>query len=349
MILAAIDEAQAAGARLARCCEVSGLDVRTVQRWRGQGPDGGADRRCGPRTEPGNKLSAAERRRVVEIANRPEFRNLSPKQIVPQLADRGVYVASESTFYRVLREEGQLAHRERTRPASVTKPRELVATAPNQVWSWDITYLRTDVRGRFFFLYLVEDIWSRKLVGWAVHDEESNELAADLIAATCMELHVDPEGLFLHSDNGGPMKGSMMLATLQRLGIVASFSRPRVSDDNPYSEATFRTLKYHPSYPSKPFASLDEARAWVASFVDWYNTTHLHSAVRFVTPADRHAGRDATILARRVSVYEAARRRRPERWSRHTRNWKPIDVVRLNPARDERVHVAKHADARDAA
>ena len=208
------------------------------------------------------------------------------------------------------------------------------ATGPNQVWSWDITYLRMEVRGSFFYLYMIEDIWSRKIVGWDVHDEESMELSAALIKRTCAELGVDPEGIVLHSDNGGPMKGATMLATLHKLGIVASFSRPRVSNDNPYSEALFRTVKYSPAYPSKPFASIDEARQWVAEFVGWYNEVHLHSATRFVTPADRHVGKDATILAKRTRVYEAARRRHPERWSGPTRNWKPIDVVRLNPGRN---------------
>lgn len=334
MILAAVDEAQAAGARLSRCCEVIEIDARTLQRWRAQGAEGGEDRRCGPKTEPGNKLSAAERRKILEIANRPEFRNLSPKQIVPLLADRGEYVASESSFYRVLREADQLAHRQRSRPAAAERPKALVATGPNQVWSWDITYLRMEVRGSFFYLYMIEDIWSRKIVGWDVHDEESMELSAALIKRTCAELGVDPEGIVLHSDNGGPMKGATMLATLHKLGIVASFSRPRVSNDNPYSEALFRTVKYSPAYPSKPFASIDEARQWVAEFVGWYNEVHLHSATRFVTPADRHVGKDATILAKRTRVYEAARRRHPERWSGPTRNWKPIDVVRLNPGRN---------------
>ncbi len=135
----------------------------------------------------------------------------------------------------------------------------------------------------------------------------------------------------LHSDNGGPMKGSTMLATLQRLGVVASFSRPRVSDDNPYSEALFRTLKYRPGYPSRPFASLEKASLWVAGFVRWYNTEHLHSAIRFVTPEDRHAGQEGEILRQRQRVYERARRDNPKRWSGATRNWQPIKAVYLNP------------------
>ncbi len=331
MTLANLDEAVKGGARLERACAVIDLDVRTAQRWRRQGA-GSDDRRCGPKQRPRNALSEAERKQVLAIANRPEHRDLSPKQIVPRLADEGTYVASESTFYRILRAEGQLAHRAASRPATSPRPRELVATAPNRVWSWDITYLKTAVRGLFFYLYLVEDVWSRKIVGWEVHDEESMEHAAALIDRIALATGIPRDQLALHSDNGGPMKGSTMVATLERLGILPSFSRPHVSDDNPYSESLFRTLKYRPSYPRRPFASLAEARTWVASFVAWYNTEHLHSGIGFVTPSKRHEGHDVAILKRRRGVYEAARRRRPERWARDVRAWAPVEAVRLNPS-----------------
>jgi transposase InsO family protein len=254
-----IDEAVMSGARLSRSCEIMELAPRTLQRWRDQGNQG-FDRRFGPKTPPRNKLSAAERRKVLEAANLPEHRDLSPKQIVPRLADEGVYIASESTFYRVLHEENALHHREPSRPRSVTRPREHVATGPCEVFSWDITYLRSAVRGAFHYLYLIEDVWSRKIVGWAVHDEESMDLASQLINNTAMRLGRDPKGIVLHSDNGSPMKGSTMLATLQRLGIVPSFSRPSVSDDNPYSESLFRTLKYRPEYPRGAFKSIEAAQ-----------------------------------------------------------------------------------------
>ena len=211
------------------------------------------------------------------------------------------------------------------------RPREHVATGPNQVFSWDITYLRSPIRGSFYYLYMILDIWSCKVMAAAVYHEESTDLAAELFQRTCRRHGLDPEGVVLHSDNGSPMKGSTMLATLKRLGVVSSFSRPRVSDDNPYSEAIFRTLKYRPEYPSGPFASLEEARLWVEGFVRWYNTEHLHSAIRFVTPEDRHAGRQEEILQRRQRVYERARRRNPRRWSGATRNWQPIRNVYLNP------------------
>lgn len=329
MIIELIDEAVAAGARRRPACELLGLDRRTVERWRRGG--GGDDQRAGPASEPVNKLSPAERQQVLDAANRREFRDLSPKQIVPRLADQDIYYGSESSFYRILKEENQLAHRGRSRPRTPHKPRAHVATGPCQVWTWDITYLATAVRGQFYYLYMYVDIWSRKIVGWAVHTDESMDHASELAEETVAGENIDAAGLVLHSDNGGPMKGSTMLATLQRLGIVASFSRPRVSDDNPYSEALFRTLKYRPEYPQRPFESLEAARVWVSSFVQWYNTEHLHSAIRFVAPEDRHSGRDTTILERRRRVYERARRRHPERWSRRTRNWEPIEAVHLNP------------------
>ena len=328
MTIELIAEAVTAGARRWKACELLGLTLRTVQRW---GDQPGDDQRKGPLSTPGNKLSATERCEVLQIVNSKEFRDLPPTQIVPRLADQGLYVASESTVYRILREEKQLAFRQPSKPPTPREVPVLSSTAPNQVWSWDITYLRSALRGSFYYLYLAEDIWSRKIVGWDVHHEESMDLAAVFIDRSCSELGVDPDGLTLHSDNGGPMKGSTMLATLQRLGIVASFSRPRVSDDNPFSEALFRTLKYRPAFPKRPFESIEEARAWVTDFVAWYNTEHRHSGVRFVTPEQRHAGQDAALLEARRRLYERAREQHPERWSRACRNWTPVGPVELNP------------------
>jgi transposase InsO family protein len=272
---------------------------------------------------------------VLEIVNSPRFRDLSPKQVVPMLADDGIFLASESTIYRLLRASDQLAHRGRARPATHRRPDELVATEPKRVWCWDITWLPSVVRGKFFFLYTILDVFSRKIVGQAVHDSESDVHAAVLITAACAAEGVQRDQLVVHSDNGGPMKGATMLATLQALGVVPSFSRPGVSDDNPYIEALHKTIKYCPEYPSRPFASLDAARAWVGRFVHWYNNCHLHSAIGFVTPEQRHRGLDVQILRHRSVVYAAARRRNPQRWSRQCRSWARIDTVRLNP-RDAR-------------
>jgi len=327
MTLKLIEEAVEAGARAQKACELLGVSLRAIQRWRVQHE---GDRRCGPRPEPANKLSEQERKKVLQIANSKPFRDLSPKQIVPRLADEGQYIASESTMYRILREEGLMNHRLSSRPPSAP-PKGHAASGPCQIWSWDITYLKTTIKGRFFYLYLFMDVWSRMIVAAQVHADELSDHSSRLLAHACMRYSSDCQRpLVLHSDNGGPMKGSTMLATLQSLGVVPSYSRPRVSDDNPYSESLFRTLKYRSEYPSKPFDTLEEARQWVEGFVKWYNTQHLHSSICFVTPADRHFGREKHILEKRRKVYAKARRKNPKRWSKNIRNWEPVGEVRLN-------------------
>jgi putative transposase len=257
-------------------------------------------------------------------------------RIVPALADRGEYLASESTFYRVLRAEGQAQRRGRARPPTRTVPKAHRATAPNQLWSWDITYLATTVQGMFFYLYLILDVYSRKIVGLEVFEAESAEHATTVFRRAYLREGVVGKPLVLHSDNGAPMKGATLLATLQKLGVVPSFSRPSVSNDNPYSEALFRTLKYVPSYPCKPFETVEQARDWALGFQHWYNEEHKHSALKFVTPGERHRGEDKAILARRRAVYAQARAQHPERWSGAARDWEPDPEVWLNPPKEGR-------------
>ncbi len=250
-VVALLTEAMLAGARQKSACAVLGLSARTVQRWLDEGAVG-EDQRPARRFAPANKLRSDERSRLLAVANSAEFGHLPPSQIVPRLADRGDYIASESTFYRVLREENQLTHRRADRTAQPRrKPRALCAMAPNQLYSWDITYLPTRISGLFFYLYLFMDVFSRKIVGWQVYAEESSALAGDLMRDICRRENLLPNQVVLHSDNGGPMKGATMLATLQALGVMPSFSRPAVSNDNPYSESLFKTLKYRPRYPDK--------------------------------------------------------------------------------------------------
>jgi transposase InsO family protein len=267
---------------------------------------------------------------MVAIAARPEFCNASPHQIVPRLADRGEYLASESSFYRVLKTEQLLAHRGRATPAHRARPRAYEVTAPRTLFSWDITYLLSLIRGQYFYLYLFLDVFSRKIVGAEVHAEESMAHSSRLLDTICRAEGIEPHQVSVHADNGGAMKGATMLATMQRLGVMPSFSRPSVSNDNPFSESLFRTLKYCPLYPTAPFASLDAAREWVATFIQWYNDEHLHSGIRFTTPASRHTGRDTAILHNRARVYHAAQRTHPSRWSGATRNWTKIARVTLN-------------------
>ena len=310
-----------------------GLSKRTIERWKWR--RAGEDRRAGPIHEPSNKLSPKERQAIVTVLTSEEFRDLSPRQVVPKLADKGIYLGSESTYYRVLHERKMQRHRSASREAvNKYRPKELVATGPNQVWSWDITYVATPTKGRFHYTYMVVDVFSRKIVGYAVHDRECGRLATDLIKQACRIEGVLTDQLTIHSDNGAPMKSATLLATLQQLGIVTSFSRPSVSNDNPISEALFRTVKYRPEYPRGAFKSLLDAKKWFAWFVAWYNTEHQHSGISFVTPAQRHSGADRGVLRKRKDVYEAARSRRPDRWSGAIRDWSRIEQVRLNKAPD---------------
>ena len=328
--LALIDEACGDGARQARACAVLEVSPRTLQRWRRE--DTGDQRGCGNRPVH-NKLSETEREEVLAVMNSPTYRDLPPSQIVPRLADQGHYLASESTMYRVLREEKQLQHRHASRARAHSRPAPVVTTAPNQLYSWDITYLPREVKGLFFYLYLFIDIFSRKIVGWQVYDSESSFHAAQLLEDICHREGIQGEQVVLHSDNGAPMKGASMLSMMQALGIVPSFSRPSVSDDNPYSEALFRTVKYVPQYPGR-FNDIAEARDYFEQFVYWYNEQHCHSGIKFVTPAARHRREDQAILDKRQQVYEGAKEQYPERWNnRATRNWDRIETVSLNPGK----------------
>jgi transposase InsO family protein len=316
-----ISEAVLAGARKFKACEILELQIRTI------------DRRCGPLNRPANALTTKEREKILEVANSAEYANLPPCQIVPKLADRGEYIASESSFYRILNAEKLLAHRSKSNPRTHKKPKQLVAMKPNQIWSWDITYLRAAIKGTYYYLYLPMDVFSRKIVHWEIHQCETAELASAMIEKACLLNNIMQNQIVLHSDNGGPMKGATMLATLQRLGVSPSFSRPSVSNDNPYSESLFKTLKYCPSFPERGFATLEEARTWVAKFVEWYNNIHLHSGINFVTPSSRHNGDDQKTLNLRHDVYEKAKLKNPNRWSRKTRNWSWPDIVELNPGK----------------
>ncbi len=333
-IVSLINTAIEAGARQSSACKIIGISAKTCQRW--SQPGNVSDGRLDATHEPANKLTALERQRIIKVVNEPEHADLAPSQIVPKLADEGRYIASESSVYRVLKEEKQLHPRQKARPVNpAKKPLPLTATGSNQIYTWDITYLPTRVQGLFLYLYLVLDIYSRKIVGWQVHGEERSALAADLITDICQREGVKRHQVTLHSDNGSPMKGATMLATLQQLGIMPSFSRPSVSNDNPYSESLFRTLKYRPNYPEQAFADLQAARTWVQGFVNWYNYEHRHSAIKFVTPAQRHAGEDIQILANREQVYLKARMANPLRWSGDIRNWNQIKEVYLNPGKQK--------------
>ena len=327
-----ISQAIASGARQDKACEVIGLSTRTLQRWHVEGVIGEDKRPIATRPEPLNKLSDEERQAVIDVCNMEEFASLPPSQIVPILADRDEYIACESTFYRILKAENMLHHRGKAKPRnSHKKPTSYTAKKANEVWSWDISYMPTTVIGQHYYLYMIEDIYSRKIVGWEVQYSETGEQAAELLERSVWAEKCLKKDLVLHSDNGSPMKSLTMRAKMYDLGVITSRSRPRVSNDNPYSESLFRTVKYHPRWPSEGFKSLDDAREWVKSFVTWYNNEHRHSRIKFVTPNQRHEGHDVEILAKRKALYRSKRNEHPERWSKKERNWQPIGDVELNP------------------
>lgn len=339
----------AAGARPHRCAAVLALSLRTLTRWREALARGHGDGRPGAvRPVPPSALSGEIRDAIVRVCNEPRFASMSPARIVPALADEGSYLASESTFYRVLRSAGQLHHRGLARaPRSTPEAPTHTAEAPNTVWAWDITWLPSTVLGHFFRLYVILDLYSRKIVAAEVWDTENAAHSCTILQRAYLSESILPmhPPLVLHGDNGSPLKAGSVLALMHVLGITPSHSRPRVSNDNPHAESLFRTLKYHPSLPAAGFATLEEARAWTHRFVQWYNHEHLHSSLRFVTPAQKHDGEDAAILARRAEVYRAAKARHPERWNgRSTRNWSPVRSTTLNPVSQRTLEpIAKRA------
>lgn len=343
-----IETAHAAGARLRTACEVAGITVRTLQRWKADdGLQVGDRRPLADRPIPAHALTEEERARILAVANEPRFADQPPARIVPTLADEGVYIASESSFQRVLRAHGQTRHRGRTRaPQRSRTPTTHVASAPGQVWCWDMTYLPTLVQGRWFYLYLIQDLYSRMIVGWEIHADDDADHAVALLKRTALAegVHAMTDKPVLHGDNGSTLKATTVLAMLHWLGVKPSYSRPRVSDDNAFVESLFKTAKYRPEFPVRGFANLDAARAWGLEFVRWYNFEHRHSGIRYVTPAQRHALEDREILAARQQVYLEAHERHPDRWARGIRDWTPVGAVTLNPERDTVIREHENAE-----
>ncbi len=313
-------EAHAAGARLEATCQLLGISSRTILRWRKQCD--WEDQRTLRHRPPGNRLSEDEQRRILALLESREYRGLSPRQLVAKLAEQGTYLASESTIYRLLRARRRSAARAEASPPEMCSPQFRVAREPNQIWSWDISYLRGPVRGSRFYLYLVMDTFSRRIMGWHVSRAQSMHTAACFIRRTYKVNNLGRRSLVLHSDNGSPMRSTVMYTTLHQLGVTPSFSRSRMSSDNTFCESLFSIMKSHRTYP-RDFSSLREARGWMARFVRWYNGKHLHSGISFVTPDDRHFGRDRELLATRRYTYELAWSMRPDRWSRAPRTWAP--------------------------
>jgi putative transposase len=285
---------------------------------------------CQPKPEPkaagkhSRGLSDEERAKVRETLNSERFMDRSPRQVYATLLDEAQYLCHWRTMYRVLAVHDEVRERRAVRRHPVYQRPELLATAPNQVWSWDITYLRGPAKWTHYPLYTVLDVYSRYVVGWMVAEEESSELARQLIAVTAARQGIQPDQLTLHADNGAPMKGKTLAQLLIDLGIAKSHNRPHTSNDNPFSEAHFKTMKYHPDYPDR-FEGLEGARVWGATFFHRYNNEHYHSGLNLLTPASVHYGTATMVQQQRQSVMLNAFAAHPERFS------KGIPVVKGAP------------------
>jgi len=322
-ILLYIALAKGSGVSERSTCAFLDITPRTIQNWRKLGLK---DRRKGSERHIPDKLTEAEEQAFYDVANTPRFQGKTPEQIYAILAQEGIYYGSVSTLYRILRKRKALEHRRESKKPRVSRPAEkYLVTAPNQVFSWDITWLKTDVQGLFKYAYTVIDLFDRSIVGWAIEDTESDEHSARLFRRIARDVGVLPE--IVHGDNGHPMRGITLAAFLDKLQVSRSYSRPRCSNDNAFIEAYHKTLKYSVGYP-KHFNSLESARAWYAEFVNWYNTEHLHSGLDYVTPHQMRFGEAEAIYAARNETINRAREKNPSRWKQeNTREYKYIPVT----------------------
>ncbi len=325
---------QREGIPIKSICSITDISYRTYRRWKKLN-DLQDNRKGHPNLK--SRLTSSEKEEIIFLCNKAEYCNLSPNQIVPRLADKEIYIASEASFYRVLKEHNQLKHRRKSKkPTKGKKPASHTATNSNQVWTWDITYLKRDIKGIFYYLYLIVDIYDRCITGYRVEENQSSKLAAGMVEDAVLKRGANTSNLVLHSDNGGPMKGSTMAITLDKLGIIKTFNRPSVSNDNSYSESLFKTLKYQLHNPLGAFHSLEEADKWAQDFIKWYNKEHLHSGIKYVTPNQRFTGEDKKILKERKKLYEKAMIKNPARWiNKSTKNWDRIETVFLNKRKDQ--------------
>ena len=260
-------------------------------------------------------LSQEERSQIRALLNSERFADCAPREVYATLLDEGTYLCSWSTMYRILREAAEVKRRrDQRRQGAYVKP-ELLATRPNQLWSWDITKLKGPTTWTYYYLYVILDVYSRYVVGWMIAERETAELAAAFIDATCAKEGIAPEQLTLHADRGSAMTSKCVAHLLADLGVTKTHSRPQVSNDNPFSEAQFKTVKYHPSCPER-FGSVADARAWARRLFPWYNQDHHHTGIGLLTPATVHHGRAEEVRAARQAVLRAAYSTRPERFVR---------------------------------
>jgi putative transposase len=310
-------------------CQVLGIPRSSLYRVRK--PACRAKSPLAPRAQPARTLDESERSTVRDVLNSERFADRSPREIYATLLDEGVYLCHWRTMYRILAEHGEVQERRNQLRHPLYARPELLATGPNQLWSWDITKLRGPATWSYYYLYVMLDVFSRYVVGWLLAERESAQLAEELTAAACAKQEIQPGQLTIHADRGSAMVAKSMALLMSDLGVSKSHSRPHVSDDNPYSEAQFRTLKYSPGYPDR-FGSLADARQWSQTFFTWYNQEHHHTALGLLTPADVHYERSAAILAQRQTVLQRAYAAHPERFVKGAPALPPLPAaVWINP------------------
>lgn len=319
---------------LASACAALGVPRSSLYRRRKAGECG--VRPSPPRPTPPRALSQDEKVQVCDLLDSERFEDHAPREVYAVLLDEGQYYCSWRTMYRILATQAEVRERRNQLRHPVYAKPELMATGPNQVWSWDITKLRGPSKGTYYHLYVILDIYSRYVVGWMAAEHEAAVLAEQLIAETCTKQGIEPGCLTIHADNGGAMTAKPVAVLMADLGVAKSHSRPHVSDDNPFSEAQFKTLKYHPGYPER-FGCLTDARDWGREFFDWYNNEHHHTGLGLLTPADVHYGRAMALIESRQATLQQAYEIHPERFVRGA----PVpcelpSAVWINPPKESR-------------
>ena len=309
-------------------CDALRLSRATYYRWIKE-----KSREKSKQQSPPRKLSQDEEDKILSVLNSERFCDMAPQEIFHTLLDEGMYYCSSRTMYRILERNSQNVERRQKEKGEYTKP-ELLATRPNELWSWDITKLRGPRKWTYYYLYKIMDVYSRTVVGWMVAHRESKALARTLIDETCKRQNIIKGQLTLHADRGSSMKSNVVGQLLMDLGVTKTHSRPHVSNDNPYSESLFKTLKYRPEFPEK-FNSIEEARLFCADFFRWYNKSHRHSGIAYLTPEDVHYGRVESVITKRQAVMEKVFQLYPERFVKGSPVVKkPAEAVWINKPED---------------
>lgn len=309
-------------------CEVLGIAQSTYYRWSSVKPESSIIKKPSPR-----KLSKEEENEILSIVNSERFCDMAPGEIFYTLLDQGLYYCSERTIYRILERNQQNIQRRQKAAGNYNRP-ELLATEPNQLWSWDITKLKGPKKWTYYYLYKIMDIYTRYVVGWMVAYRESAELAEDLIAESCFKQKIQRDQLTLHADRGSSMKSNLVGQLLADLGVTKTHSRPHVSNDNPYSESAFKTLKYRPGFPEN-FGSIEDARTYCRDFFSWYNNEHRHSGIAMLTPEMVHYNLVDEVVEKRNSILQKAFQSKPERFVKGVPKAKiPENKVWINKPED---------------